>query len=104
MAERNRFSCTGKCAEEPGGSLPEIFSRTESGIPKLQIKETFPEILYNEYGEWKYLPAGKVSQTTKDDTHKNKTSPFNTGGMETEISDCKQGSIRKIFCKSVVRL
>ena len=39
MAERSRFSCTGKCAEEPGRSLPEIFSGTESGIPKLQIKK-----------------------------------------------------------------
>lgn len=104
MAERNRFSCTGKCAEEPGGSFPEIFSGTESGIPKLQIKKTFPEILYNKYGKWKYLPAGKVFETAKDDTHKNKTSPFDTERMENEISDCKQGTIWKIFCKSVVRL
>ena len=26
------------------------------------------------------------------------------GGMETEIGNCKQGIIRKIFCKSVIRL
>ena len=68
------------------------------------IKKTFPEILYNEYGKWKYPSAEKVPETAKDDTCKNKTSPSGAGGMETEIGNCKQGIIRKIFCKSVIRL
>ena len=85
MAERSRFSCISECTDEPGRSLPEIFPRSKSGISKLQIKKTFPEILYNEYGKWKYLPAGKVSETAKDDTHKNKTSSFDTGVLRKSL-------------------
>lgn len=48
-------------------------------------QKTFPEILYNEYGKWKYLPAGKVSETAKDDTHKNKTSSFDTGVLRKSL-------------------
>ena len=72
MAERSRFSCISECTNEPGRSLPEIFPGTKSGISKLQIKKTFPEILYNEYGKWKYPSAEKVPETAKDDTCKNK--------------------------------
>ena len=85
------------------GAFRKFFREPKVGFPNYKSKK-FPEILYNKYDKWKYLPAGKVSETTKDDTHKNKTSPFDTGRVETKISDCKQGTNRKIFCKSVVRL
>ena len=35
---------------------------------------------------------------------KNKTPPYDPGGMEAEISDCEQGTVRKIFCQPAVRL
>ena len=85
MAERSRFSCISECTDEPGRSLPEIFPRSKSGISKLQIKKTFPEILYNEYGKWKYPSAEKVPETAKDDTHKNKTSSFDTGVLRKSL-------------------
>ncbi len=34
---------------------------------------------------------------------RNKTSPSDIRKMETEICDCEQGAIRKIFCQSFVR-
>ena len=60
--------------------------------------------LYNEYGKWEYLSAGQVPETAKDAASKNKTPPYDPGGMEAEISDCEQGTIRKIFCQPAVRL
>ena len=30
--------------------------------------------------------------------------PYDPGGMEAEISDCEQGTVRKIFCQPAVRL
>ena len=52
----------------------------------------------------KYLSAGQVPEAAKDAAGKNKTPPYDPGGMEAEISDCEQGTIREIFCQPVVRL
>ena len=45
-----------------------------------------------------------VPDTAKDAAGKNKTPPYDPGGMEAEISDCEQGTVRKIFCQPAVRL
>lgn len=59
------------------GAFWKFFREPKVGFPNYKSKK-FPEILYNKYDKWKYLPAGKVSETVKDDTHKNKTSSFDT--------------------------
>ena len=51
-----------------------------------------------------YLSAGQIPETAKDAAGKNKTPPYDPGGMEAEISDCEQGTVRKIFCQPAVRL
>ena len=48
--------------------------------------------------------SGQVPDTAKDAAGKNKTPPYDPGGMEAEISDCEQGTVRKIFCQPAVRL
>ena len=87
------------------GAFRKFFREPKVGFPHYRSKKhSRKSYTYDKYGKWKYPSAGKVSETPKDDTHKNKTPPFSTGRLETEIGDCKQGTIRKIFCKSVVRL
>ena len=43
------------------------------------------------------LSAGQIPETAKDAAGKNKTPPYDPGGMEAEISDCEQGTVRKYF-------
>jgi len=50
------------------------------------------------------LSAGQVPEAAKDAAGKNKTPPYDPGGMEAEISDCEQGTVREIFCQPAVRL
>ena len=86
------------------GAFRKFFREPEVGFPHYKSKKTFAEILYNEYGKWEYLSAGQVPETAKDAAGKNKTPPYDPGGMEAEISDCEQGTVRKIFCQPAVRL
>ena len=66
------------------GAFRKFFREPKVGFPNYKSKK-FPEILYNKYDKWKYLPAGKVSETAKDDTHKNKTSSFDTGVLRKSL-------------------
>ena len=86
------------------GAFRKFFREPGVGFPHYKSKKTFAEILYNEYGKWEYLSAGQIPETAKDAVSKNKAPPYNTGGMEAEISDCEQGTVRKIFCQPAVRL
>lgn len=86
------------------GAFRKFFREPGVGFPHYKSKKTFAEILYNEYGKWEYLSAGQVPETAKDAAGKNKTPPYDPGGMEAEISDCEQGTVRKIFCQPAVRL
>ena len=66
------------------GAFRKFFREPKVGFPNYKSKK-FPEILYNKYDKWKYLPAGKVSETAKDHTHKNKTSSFDTGVLRKSL-------------------
>ena len=86
------------------GAFRKFFREPGVGFSHYKSKKTFAEILYNEYGKWEYLSSGQVPETAKDAAGKNKTPPYDSGGMEAEISDCEQGIVRKIFCQPAVRL
>ena len=74
------------------GAFRKFFREPGVGFPHYKSKK-FAEIIYNEYGKWEYLSAGQVPETAKDAAGKNKTPPYDPGGMEAEISDCEQGTV-----------
>ena len=86
------------------GAFRKFFREPGVGFPHYKSKKHSRKSYTTNMVNGNICLQDRFPETAKDAAGKNKTPPYDPGGMEAEISDCEQRTVRKIFCQPAVRL